>query len=152
MKLKNNTKLLLISILLLFGCSSNIETKGYQFDKESLDKIIPQKSNYEEVLSLMGSPTVAAIYGEPKFFYIQQLYKSKPMTNPYVIDQKIIEISFRQDRLVNSIKEYKMSNMQELEFKNKTTYLPGNQIGVLEQFLGNIGRYNNTSNISKPGS
>ena len=51
------------------------KTKGYQFDKESLDKIIPQKSNYEEVLLLMGSPTVAAIYGEPKFFYIQQLYK-----------------------------------------------------------------------------
>ena len=150
MLIRNKAKLLIAAVLLLSGCSNNIESKGYQFDKDSASQIIPNKSSYSELVSKMGFPTVGSIYGEPKLF--NQLHRAKPMTNPYLVDQNILEITLGNDHIVKSVRRYSMKDVQELQFDRRTTVLPGNEIGALEQFLGNVGKYNNASGIGKAGA
>jgi outer membrane protein assembly factor BamE (lipoprotein component of BamABCDE complex) len=138
---------------ILSGCSNNIQTKGYQFEKGAINNITPNKSNLEDVIKVLGSPTVSAIYGEPKFFYIEQIYKTVPMRNPAVIDQKILEVTFQNNGIVKGIKEYNLKDIKKVDFNNTQTILPGNKIGALEQFLGNLGKYNNAgdSEVSRVG-
>jgi len=141
-----------ILFLMCAGCTKEIQYHGYNLDESSIKKIIPNESHLEHVIANFGTPTTAALYGEPKFFYINHKYQRRLFFNPKLIDQDILEISFTQNGIVNLIKRYNFSNIKSFDFNKDRTYLPGNEIGILKQAIGNIGRYNNTDGMRKAGT
>lgn len=149
-----NFKIIGISFILLIctACSKDIRCHGYNFDEDTIKKIVPMKSTLNEVIEYLGTPTTAALYGEPKFFYINHKYKRRLFLNPELIDQNILQISFTQGGTVASIERYGFNDVESFKFDEASTYLPGNNIGALQQIISNIGKYNNTDGIRKAGT
>ncbi|MDJ1257423.1 MAG: outer membrane protein assembly factor BamE [Candidatus Midichloria sp.] len=142
----------LLILLVCTACTKDIRYHGYNLDKEVIKKIVPMKSTLNEVIENLGSPTTATLYGEPKFFYINHKYKRRLFLNPALIDQNILQISFTQGGTVTSIERYSFSDVKSFRFDEASTYLPGNNIGVLQQIIGNIGKYNNADGMRKAGT
>ena len=149
-----NFKLYSISFILILcsACSNEIYNHGYNIDEDMVKKITPSKSNINEVITILGTPTTSALYGEPKFFYIHHKYSRRLFQNPKLIDQDILQISFTQNGIVKSINRYNFADINSLQFDKNTTYLPGNNISVIKQIIGNIGRYNNINEVRKAGT
>ena len=143
---------IIFTLILCSACSKDIYYHGYNIDEDAVKKITPSRSNMNEVIAILGTPTTSALYGKPKFFYIYHKYSRRLFQNPKLIDQDILQISFSQNGIVESINRYSFADVSSLKFDKNTTYLPGNDISVIKQIIGNIGKYNNTEGVRKAGT
>ncbi len=55
----------------------------------------------------------------------------------------MIAIHFNKDNRVASIKKYDLKNGETIDPVDRTTPTPGRQFTIVQQLLGNIGRFEN---------
>lgn len=147
-----NLKLSLFTILVSFllcmsACSQKTTIHGYSFGdlgqvKEKISKIKVGMDNELDVLALLGSPTTISNFGPDTFFYIQRKTSSKLFFDPKLIYQNILEITFDDNHIINSIKEYQMKDSKNIKYDDGKVEFKGNELGIVEQFSKNIGRFN----------
>lgn len=134
-------------------CTSCAQIKtqhGYNFNEENVKKVVVGLSDIYQVMSVMGSPTTTSVYGMPKFFYIKHAYSKVPIGNPVISEQDMMVISFNDNGVVSSIDRYDASVMKkDVKISLASTSLPGNEISIISQIIGNIGRYNNVNKMQR---
>ena len=60
---------------------------------------------------------------------------------PDILDQKVVAISFDDAGRVKNIRTYGLEDAREIEPVARTTPTGGREITVLEQLVGNLGRF-----------
>lgn len=140
----SNTMLKFIAavvLLTLSGCARNEIFVGYSFPENYQERLKIGRTNKDDVLEFMGTPTSESTFGDKKYFYVAQKQVSKTFLQPVVETQEVLEISFDQKGLLNMAKIYDIKNHQMIMLDEKRTILKGNEMGVFEQMMHNIGRY-----------
>lgn len=61
--------------------------------------------------------------------------------DPKVVDKKVVVVAFNQDGIVDTIEEIKADQINVPTVRRKTP-TSGNEITVLQQLVGNVGRFN----------
>ncbi len=132
----------------LCSCSKNKFINGYSFGdlgdvSTKISSIIkPGISNEIEVLNLLGSPTVVSNFGPYTFFYITAKSEQKAFFKPKLVEQRIVEIIFDNNHTVVDLKEYDLNNHKLLKYENYEMPIEGKKLNILEQFMLNLGRFN----------
>ena len=67
---------------------------------------------------------------------------SQVSTHRTVVAQDVVAIEFDDQGLVNRIDRHDLNGAREIDLVDRETPTAGNELTVLEQFLGNIGRFN----------
>lgn len=141
------------AILMLCSCIKNTELVGYTFKSENIDKIKVGQTSKSYIKNTLGSPSLAATYGGDIWYYVATEYETVAFFKPKVKNQKVVEISFGSNDIVSNLKEYSASDAQNVKIISDTTNAQGNDVGVIGQLLGNVGRFNSEPGkpkISKP--
>ena len=63
-----------------------------------------------------------------------------------VIEQRVIYISFDEAGIVDSIGRLNKEDGKQIEYVNRETETAGQKISILQQLLGNVGRFNQEVN------
>lgn len=145
-----------ISFLLflpLVGCISTTTSRGYNSDKLQLseNEIKPGIANINTVRNVMGSPSATSSFGDPTWYYISSKTKSVAFLQPEVIEQNVIAIAFDEKGTVKNVQKYDKNDMRRFELRKDYTEAEGNDLTVLQQLLGNVGRFN-PANGGMPGT
>jgi outer membrane protein assembly factor BamE (lipoprotein component of BamABCDE complex) len=142
-RLRHSLSLLGCSAALLLGaCSKDVITHGYQVDQHRLAMIEPGTTSREEVARLLGTPSSIAPFDDQTWYYITQRYERANFFMEDLVAQDVYTVRFDDRGLVHSVQASGMENATEIDPDPDETRTMGNELSVVEQFLGNIGRFN----------
>ncbi|MCD6035901.1 MAG: outer membrane protein assembly factor BamE [Rickettsiales bacterium] len=132
------------------GCIKNKDVRGYTLDPEKLEQIKPFASKKNDVLAALGSPSSTSSFGDETWYYINNKLEYVAFFDPKVKEQTVVAIAFDGSGKVTNVRQYNADDREHLNYASDKTETPGNEMGVLEQLLGNVGKFN--SDPSNPAS
>jgi outer membrane protein assembly factor BamE (lipoprotein component of BamABCDE complex) len=131
-----------LAALALAACTPNISTHGHRLDAAALAQIEPGQSSQGDVIQLLGSPSSLATFDNHTWYYVSQRTERHSFYHTSVVAQDVVAIMFDDQGTVRRVDRHDLNGAREIEVVDRETPTAGNEMNVLEQFLGNIGRFN----------
>ncbi len=135
----------LMLLLPLLACSPNVETRGHMLDADWKEHLKAGSTSKEEVLQQFGSPSTTSTFGEETWYYITLQRESHAFFKPKIAEENVIRIVFDGSGVVQNVDTFDQSDMQKFAIAKRETPTEGHQMTIVEQTLGNLGRFNNSS-------
>lgn len=133
-----------LAMLGFAACSQDIQVRGNLPDPEVVSSIAPGLDTREDIARRFGTPSTLSTFQDDKWYYIGQKVSQFAFLGPRVLERQILEISFDKRGLVQEAKIYDMADGQDVDPVARTTPTEGREITVMQQLLGNLGRYTST--------
>ena len=126
----------------------NTEKKrGYTFDDKEVEKLAVGQSTKKETMDYIGSPSSASVVGSDTWYYISSTLSTAAFSSPKRIDQQVLAITFNDDGVIDKIEKFSGDEKEKLKFNKEKTPSHGTNLSVIQQLLGNVGRF---SGVPKP--
>jgi outer membrane protein assembly factor BamE (lipoprotein component of BamABCDE complex) len=139
------------TVLLAAGCQPTVSTHGHQVDATQLAQIKPGVTSREEVTRLLGSPSTRGTFEQESWFYVSQRNEAKSFYQDSVTQQDVVRIDFDANGLVAEVSAHGLELAQAVEPDPNKTRTMGNELTMLQQFVGNIGRFNSSPELRPEG-
>ena len=134
-------------LLLIFFMVSTV----FQADKnrdidwasaEATEKIAPGKQTREQVQETLGTPSTRGNFaGDEIWFYIGKRTETTAFFAPDVLEHQVLEIRFGEDGRVSRVSQIDATKAAKPRPVDRETPTEGKKLTILEQFIGNIGRF-----------
>jgi outer membrane protein assembly factor BamE (lipoprotein component of BamABCDE complex) len=131
-----------IAFLAISACSPKVNNHGYMRDGDVKDQVVVGKSTKDDVLAELGSPSALSSFGAETWYYISSRQEALAFMAPEVTEQDVLRIEFSPEGVVSAVASYNKDNAKEFDVVKRTTPTEGHSFTVMEQMLGNIGRFN----------
>jgi outer membrane protein assembly factor BamE (lipoprotein component of BamABCDE complex) len=133
--------ILIVSLLALASCTPTVEQRGNMLQDHQMKQVIPGIHSRTDVLRLLGSPTSQATFDENIWYYIGQKTEKHGIFDPEVVESRVVEISYSSDGLVQHVAEIDGDRVN-VPYARAKTPTHGNDLTIMQQLLGNLGRFN----------
>ena len=131
-----------LALLVMTACTPQVSNHGYRLDEAALAQVQPGRTSRDQVLQLLGSPSSQATFDGAVWYYVSQRTERMSFYQEEVVNQDVVAIAFDDLGTVNRIDRHGLDRAQEVSFVDRETPTSGTELSVLEQFIGNIGRFN----------
>ncbi len=143
------TSVILISATSLGACTPTKNNHGNLVEDFRMAELTPGISTRTNVLKSLGSPTTIAPFDENTWYYIGQKMEKKGIFDPEVVNEKVVVVSFNDEGIMQTMNEITKDRVDLPKVRRKTP-TSGNDVTIMEQLLGNVGRFNKpTSNAAR---
>lgn len=129
------------TILFLSACSPVIDQRGNRPDEDNVASINPGVDNKQRVYELIGSPSTLSSFNDRTWYYISKKTETVAFFEPEIVEQQILAIRFDDKEIVQDLKIYNEKDGQQIAYVDRETPTEGNDFTILQQLLGNIGRF-----------
>lgn len=135
-----------VLLLALAGtaCTSTVETRGNLPHPEVLSQVQPGKSSRDDVQALLGTPSSTLTYGDETWHYISARSEQVAFFEPKFVERKVVSITFDQRGTVKAVTTRALEDGQSVELVDRETPTAGKEMNMLQQLLGNVGRFSKT--------
>jgi len=137
--------------LALAACSPAVELRGNLPDPAAIAQITPGKTTKVEVTHLMGSPSNISTFDTGTWYYIARRSVRDALSEPQLTGQTIYVVQFDDAGVVKSFQQQD-NNDAEVAMIPRTTPASGKELSVIEQLLGNFGKFSSSDDKKKTGS
>jgi outer membrane protein assembly factor BamE (lipoprotein component of BamABCDE complex) len=131
----------LATLLLATACTPTQATRGNIVEDYRIAEIVPGVSSRTNVLQSLGSPTTQAPFDDNVWYYIGQKTEKVGIFDPKVVDKKVVVVAFNDEGIVEAINKVD-ADMIDVPHVRRKTPTAGNDITIMEQLIGNVGRFN----------
>jgi len=132
----------LLAASLLAACTPEISNHGYHLDETALAQLEPGRTTRDGTLQLLGSPSSIALFDDNVWYYVSQRRERMSFYQEEVVAQKVVTVTFDERGVVQDIARQDLDDAFEVSLVDRETPTSGNELSILEQFLGNLGRFN----------
>lgn len=134
----------------LIGCTPTVAQRGNMLEDYQVEQIITGIHTRTDVLRLLGSPTTRAPFDEDIWYYIGQETEKRGILDPKVVEERIVRVAFNEEGIVQRIEEIDRERI-DIPVARAKTPTHGNEMTVMQQLLGNLGRFNPQGDNSPAG-
>lgn len=124
------------------GCVPVRDSRGYILNERALATITPGRDTRTTVLTALGTPTAVGTFQANNWYYIGTQTETVAYKEPVVLDQQVVAIAFTDGGVVTDIHRYSLADAIKINPTDRETPTRGREMSLLEQLLGNIGRFN----------
>jgi len=124
------------------SCTPIVSTRGHSEDTVDTSQIAAGQTTAEDVLALLGSPTTTSSFGDTTWYYVTQKQERVGVFAAEVTEQRVTAIRFDADKRVVDIASYAKEDGKPVTIVSKTTPTEGHDMTIIEQMIGNLGRFN----------
>jgi outer membrane protein assembly factor BamE (lipoprotein component of BamABCDE complex) len=149
--MRRTVPLALVAIALA-ACNNFSDIRGFAPSPGTVDKLEVGTQSREDVQRLIGSPSAVATFNPNIWYYITEKQESWGPSRPWIADQSVIKITFNESGRVDNIKYYDMKDAQNITMVSRITPTSGKELTILEQILGNVGKFSGPKQQSNPGA
>ena len=135
------TAILAIGLLVFSGCSPTTANRGNLVEDFRLDEVLIGISSRSDVIRHIGSPTTQSPFDENIWYYMGQKTEKHSVFDPQVVEEKIVMVAFDNKGIVQKI-EHIDNGRINVPLVERETPTSGNDFTVMQQIIGNIGRFN----------
>lgn len=128
-------------VLAVSACAPTVANRGNMVKDYQLVTLQPGTSTKSDVLRALGSPTTQDAFNENAWYYIGQVTEKKGVLDPKVTDERIVLVDFDENGIMKTIKDVG-GNREYIPLERRKTPTSGNEVTMLQQFFGNLGRFN----------
>jgi len=123
------------------ACTPRVDTRGNLPDAELLADITPGEISRLEVEEILGSPSTVAMFEKETWFYVSERTETTAFFAPEVADRKILILKFDPQGILSDMRTVGLDEGREVDPVERETPTAGNELSVIDQLLGNIGRF-----------
>jgi outer membrane protein assembly factor BamE (lipoprotein component of BamABCDE complex) len=144
------TGVLLSAAILLAACSPTIDQRGNLPDADNVLAIQPGVSTKDEVSQLLGTPSTIATFTDKTWYYISKRTETVAFFSPDVTDQQVLVVRFDDTDVVEQVALLGMDDANDVGMVDRETPTYGQQLTIMQQLLGNIGRFTKGESTQGP--
>jgi len=137
--------------LALMGCENIVDQRGFAATPGSVEKIEVGAQSREDVVRLVGSPSAVATFNPNVWYYISQKQETYAFLKPKITEQKVMQLTFNDTGRLQAIKKYDLEDAESITMVSRITPTAGKELTVLEQILGNVGRFSAPNGATQGG-
>ena len=128
------------------GCAPRSANRGNIPAPSQLGKLQVGKHSKEYVRTLLGTPSTVGTFDKEVWYYIGRRTEKWAFFKESIIQQQVVAVYFDPTGKVEHIQKYDENDSREVNLVDGKTPTSGRELGILEQIMGNAGRFN------RPGS
>lgn len=133
-----------VAALTAAACQPTVSTHGHQLDPAVLAQITPGTTSREEVLRMLGSPSTTGTFDGESWFYVSQRSEALSFYQADITQQDVVRLDFDANGIVKDVHSHGLELAQAVTPDPNRTRTLGNELTVVQQFIGNIGRFNSS--------
>jgi outer membrane protein assembly factor BamE (lipoprotein component of BamABCDE complex) len=125
------------------ACSPREEFRGAVLEETRLAQVQPGRTQ-AEVTQLLGSPSSTSTFNEAgnTWYYISRGTEAVAFMAPEVVSQRVVAVDFDPGGRVRDVRQYGLKDGEDVPVVSRETPTKGKELSIMEQFLGNIGKFN----------
>ena len=129
----------------LAACVASVDQRGNLPEPEKIAQIRPGRTTRDQVAKILGTPSSTGIFDDKRWYYISRKTQQVAFLDPDVLDQQVYIVNFDAKGVVQAVDHKELKDGREIEPAAGATPAPGRELTLVEQVLGNIGRFNKSS-------
>lgn len=142
----------LASLALVAACDPYFDLRGFAPAPGTADKLEVGTQSREDVVRLVGSPSAVATFNPNVWYFISQKQEMWGPRKPWISEQNVIQLTFNEQGRVADIKYYDLKDAENITMVARVTPTSGKELTVLEQILGNVGKFSGPRQSGNPGA
>lgn len=131
----------IVLCLLAVACAPTERVHGNIVETMQLEQIKPGVSSRSDVLRVFGSPVTVAPFDDSVWYYIGQKTEKRGILDPKVTQGQVVVVSFDANGTVRDLR-VAQGTPRDVPSVNRRTPVTGTQSTPLQEFFGNLGKYN----------
>ncbi len=136
---------------LFTGCAETVHTRGNLPDPKVVASIEPGKHTRAQITKMLGTPSTIATFEREIWFYIGGRVKSQSFFAPEVLERKVLTIQFDKGGVVKEVNNFDATKIEKIELVQRETPTKGKDLTLLQQLIGNVGRFGTRGGSDEPG-
>ena len=132
----------LVMCLALVACAPRLDTRGNLPDPDQLTKIIPGQHTRMQVAEILGSPSNISTFDRETWYYVSQRTETTAFFEPNLITRQVIILRFDKVGTLADIRTIGLEEGHNVLPVERETPTSGNELSIIEQLLGNLGKFN----------
>lgn len=124
------------------ACEPPVKVRGHLPDPEIMAKIEPGEHGQSDVVEMLGSPSTASSFGQTTWYYIGSKEEQIAFFRPEVLKRNVFAVTFTEGDTVKNTRLYTQADGRPIDPVDRITPAPGRDLTLLQQLLGNLGRFN----------
>jgi outer membrane protein assembly factor BamE (lipoprotein component of BamABCDE complex) len=134
------------------SCAPTVEQRGNLPTAEKIAEIHPGTTTKDEVTKILGTPSSASIFNNEKsWYYISRRTSQTAFFDPDVLDQQVYIVDFDDNGVVKAVDHKMLEDGKPISPVARATPAPGRELSFLEQLVGNLGKFNSSSETGGSG-
>ena len=144
------TVLATVAMVALSACSPITATRGNLISDTKFQEVKPHSSNRAEISKIWGPPTTTSSFDGNTWYYIGETTKQRGVFAPEAVKRRMIRVKFdpADNDTIIEVSDLDINKAKDIALVERKTPTAGREFTILQQFVGNIGKYN-TNNPSK---
>ncbi len=127
---------------LLVACTPKIDVRGNLLDPERLSEVVPGEITRNEVEEILGTPSSKAVFDKETWLYVSQRTETLAFLEPEVKERSVVIVKFDKKGVVSKIETLTAENGKKVQPIDRVTPTTGNELKLIDQMFGNLGRFN----------
>jgi outer membrane protein assembly factor BamE (lipoprotein component of BamABCDE complex) len=132
---------ILVLLAALSACAPIVNVRGQEPDPDALAAIEPGQTSRRDVQQSLGSPSTEGVFRTNVWYYMSERTETVAFFEPELLERKIVAIVFDDREIVEDIFTYTENDRREIELVSRVTPTAGNELSLIQQLFGNIGRF-----------
>ena len=127
-------------VLLVWGCDPKTAKRGNMPLKAKWRKLNLAiiKKRY---CALVWFPSTMGTFDDNVWYYMSRHTEQYAFLDPKVVKHQVLVLTFDENAVLTTMKAYDENSLTRIRMEADETPTAGNKLGILEQILGNLGRF-----------
>lgn len=135
----------------LAACAPIVATHGNLVSKTRYDQIVPMTSTRADVAQIWGPPTTVSPFDPDTWYYIGETTSQQGIFEADVDKRQMIKVTFdpANGDTVLALSVVSPDQARAIDPVSRRTPTAGREFTVLQQFVGNLGKFNPSETTAK---
>src|SRR6186713_1827372 len=113
--------LIVLLCLAVVGCTRLYSIHGYTPTDEDLKQVVTGKTTSEEVVTLLGPPTVDELVAGGAWYYVKSKYETYAYKEEKEVDREVVAITFTTDKRVANVERFGLEKGRIVQISTRIT-------------------------------
>ena len=141
----------IVATFSLMACEEQIHVRGNVPHSNDIAKIKKGFHKKSDIENLLGTPSAIATFQQETWYYIGGRVKTLSFFKPEFVDRKVIVVKFNSAGVVDVIETRDVPKNEDIKLVERETPTKGRELTVLQQLIGNVGRFSTPGKDSDGG-
>jgi len=137
---------------ILASCETIVDQRGFAPTPGSVEKLEVNSQSREDVVRLIGSPSSVSTFNPNVWYYISQKQETWAFLKPVMLEQDVLQLNFNESGRLQAMKKYNLADGKDIDMVSRITPTAGKELTILEQIMGNVGRFSGPRQDTNPGA
>jgi outer membrane protein assembly factor BamE (lipoprotein component of BamABCDE complex) len=129
-------------LLVLAGCAKDIDARGNLPTPEAVTRLAPGEQTRQDVQNLLGTPATTSVFDSETWYYISSQTTQYAFYPTEELDRTVYVVEFDPRGILKEVRKLDVNSGREIQIASRETVTKGREYSLIEQLIGNLGRFN----------